>query len=62
LYVGALAGAHLQYRFFNVFGELTLLHVPANEFRGAATAGRLTLMPSFGLTALIGRAHHWKKQ
>ena len=60
-YAGALAGAHLQYKFFNVFGELTVLHVPGDEFRGAAAGGRFTVMPSLGITALIGRAHHWKK-
>jgi hypothetical protein len=61
-YIGALAGAHLQARFFNVFGELTLIHVPEGEFRGAATGGRITLMPAIGITALMGRAHHWKKR
>jgi len=61
-YFGLLAGAHLQIRCLNVFGELTVVHVPDGEFRGAATGGRFTVMPALGITMLIGRVHHWEKR
>jgi hypothetical protein len=60
VYVAALGGGHLRDRFMHLFGEATILHVPASVLDQVTYGGRWTVMPSVSfLVRLGGRDHEW---
>jgi hypothetical protein len=60
VYIAALGGGHLRYRFMHLFGEATILHVPTSVLDQVTYGGRWTVMPSVSfLVRLGGRDHEW---
>jgi hypothetical protein len=58
-FAGVLGGLHLSLSSLEIFGEATVLHVPRLNVGGAATGGRVTVMPALGLVLRFGPRFRW---
>lgn len=56
---GAVGGVHFRYGILHLFGEMSLMYVPENQFMGQNFAGNLEVIPSLGVSVHIGRAYRW---
>lgn len=56
---GVVGGVRLRYGFLHLFGELSLVYVPENQFMGRTFAGNVQVFPVLGASVHIGRAYRW---